>query len=648
MDKKYTALLILTLLTGLLGFAQDKKEKKAEDYIESYAYHTAIETYKSLVKKGYSDARIFKNLGDANYANAQYKEAVSWYSRLFRLKNAGTNTETMYRYAQSLKSNGEYTASKVWMKKLEEQDVQDGRVKKFNDQQDYLEDIKNLSGRYTLKNLAINSTESDFAPSFYGESLVFASVRDTGMVIRQVNEWTNKPFSDLYSVKPRLNGKFSLPEKLSKTLNEKTHETTTAFSKDGKTLYFTRNNSSKGKFSRDKKGVSRLKIYRAVLENGEWSNVTELPINGDDYSVAHPSLSSDEHKLYFASDMKGTLGKSDIYVVDIHSDGSFGKPMNLGSKINTESRETFPFISANNILYFASDGHPGLGGLDIFAADLSNPENFQVTNIGKPINSLEDDFTFIIDETTKKGYFASNRRDGRGSDDIYSFIENETVDYNCRKVFIDGVVKDEKTDEPIANALVVVFDSDSNIIAETFSGFGGKFRLDGPCEGGDYTMVASKGDEGRGEVLLDTIANKDTKGIEIILEKNLDIPSVGTDIIAYLGLTPIYFDLDEDTLRPDASKNLQKVIEFMKWYPDLKVQVQSHTDAKAGKGYNMRLSKRRAKHTVEYLLSQGIEASRISGKGFGETQLTNNCDTRDSCSDERHQENRRSEFVVVE
>lgn len=641
-------LLFFGLSVGMPGNAQIKQKEKAADEIESYAYYEAIETYGNLVKKGYSDARIFKDLGNANYFNARYEQAVSWYKRYFRLKNVEMDTEAMYRYAQSLKSKGEYAAAEVWMQKLGQINTGDARVEKFKDQQDYLQKIKDLSGRYTIKNLAINSSESDFAPSFHGENLVFATARDTGTVMRKVNGWTNKAFSDLYIVKPRMNGKFTYPDKLSDVLNQKTHETTTAFSKDGKTIYFTRNNSERGKFSRDQNGVSRLKIYRAEMKDGEWTDITELPFNGDGYSVAHPALSADGRKLYFASDMKGSLGKSDLFVVDILADGNFGTPKNLGPKINTESRETFPYISSKNILYFASDGHPGLGGLDIFAADLTKPDNFQVRNVGKPINSLEDDFTYIIDETTKKGFFASNRRGGRGGDDIYAFTENETVDYNCRTVAINGVIKDGKTDEPVANALVVVFDDQSNIVTETFSGFEGKFKLEGPCEEGDYNLVASKGDFGRGEILLDSIANINTKDMEIILETDLKEPEPGIDMISYLGLEPILFDLDKDSVRPESSETLEKVIEFMKWYPDLKIEVQSHTDAKAGRRYNMRLSKRRAKNTVEYLLSRGIQSSRISGKGFGETRLINDCTKSESCDDARHQENRRSEFIVVE
>ena len=203
-------------------------------------------------------------------------------------------------------------------------------------------------------------------------------------------------------------------------------------------------------------------------------------------------------------------------------------------------------------------------------------------------------------------------------------------------------------EKPVSNALVVLFDEQSNIIAETFSKFDGRFKLEGPCQDGYYNVVASKGDFGRGEIALENLKNEDATSMEIILGTDLEKPVLGTEMISYLGLEPILFDLNTDTVRSDDFATLDQVIEFMKWYPDLKVQVQSHTDAKSSKSYNLRLSKKRAKNTVAYFLAHGIESSRISGRGFGENQLINHCTESASCIEARHQENRRSEFIVVE
>lgn len=568
------SLLTCTLLQAQNGdtqIAQDKDIEKAKQEITDYAYADAIETYEKMVEEGYADARIFKNLGKAHYMNANYREAAGWYTKLFSLEDAEIDSDDMYRYAQTLKSNGEYTASQEWMQKFEAATGDDLRARKYADNLDYLEEIARQSGRYNLKNLAINSAASDFAPAFNGENLVFSTARDTGAATRKIHGWNNQPFLNLYRTTEDESGQLSHPTKLSKNLNKKTHESSTAFTKDGSTMYFTRNNSQNGKFSRDNDGVSRLKIYRAVLRDGEWKHITELPFNSDAHSTAHPTLNHDETKLYFASDREGSLGQSDIFVVDILSDGGYGTPKNLGTGINTEARETFPFVTASGILYFASDGHPGLGGLDIFAVQLDAKKKGEILNVGKPVNSSQDDFSYIIDEESKKGFFASNREGGIGSDDIYGFTENKELRF-FRETVIENPVKEVETVKPAP---------------------------------------------------------------------------IGADLFKHLELRPILFDSDKAEVRPDAAGILAEIFTYMEEYPEIKIEVRSHTDAVGDADYNLRLSDQRVQNTVAFLISKGIDASRLSGKGYGETELINDCTMASSCSAAQHQENRRSEFVVV-
>ncbi|SHK86064.1 WD40-like Beta Propeller Repeat, partial [Maribacter aquivivus] len=391
---------------AMMVSAQDKKVRKADTKFTNYAYASAIQSYEQLVKDGYTEEEVYKNLGNANYLNANYEEASSWYGKLFSLKGADIDPEYMYRYAQTLKSLENYTESDTWMNKFKSTKTMDQRAIAFGENQDYLEQIEERSGRYELKNIGLNSKVSDFAPSFYEDGLVFSTARDSGLLSKNIHKWNNGSFLNLYKAAQDNQGNFTNVDKLSKKLNKKTHESSTAFTKDGNTMYFTRNNSDDGKFERDEDGVSRLKIYKATKENGEWNNIEELPFNGDSYSVAHPTLNNDETKLYFASDMPGTKGESDIYVVDINKDGTFSTPLNLGERINTEARETFPFVTESDKLYFSSDGHPGLGGLDVFATDLKN-ERGEIYNVGRPLNGEEDDFSYIINEETKKGFFAS-------------------------------------------------------------------------------------------------------------------------------------------------------------------------------------------------------------------------------------------------
>jgi outer membrane protein OmpA-like peptidoglycan-associated protein/tetratricopeptide (TPR) repeat protein len=639
--------IIAFFLIGMLTQAQESKEKKAADNYNDYAFSDAIESYQSLLDKGYSNEQIYKNLGNANYFNAQYDEAANWYEKLFELESSTIEPEYLYRYAQTLKSLEKYADSDKWMQKFKLAKATDQRAIKFEENTDYLHQIEARSGRYDLKNLIINSEESDFAPSFYNDNLVFSTARDSGLTSRNLHDWNNKSFLNLYRSSPNESGDYVSTSPLSKKLNRKTHESSTAFTKDGSTVYFTRNNSVNGKFSRDKEGVSRLKIYRATLKDSEWIDIVELPFNGDDYSVAHPTLNEDESKLYFASDMPGTYGASDIFVVDINSDGTFGTPRNLGNKINTEARETFPFVTDSDILYFSSDGHPGLGGLDVFATNLKYIQRSEIVNAGKPLNSEEDDFSFVIREATQKGFFASNRTGGKGSDDIYSFTELEPLDLKCHTL-IAGIITDQKTGALLANTAVVIYDNNNEIVSKTTTDADGAFNMDGNCSSGDYKLVASKAEYNEGDRTFAVLDAADTTGIELSLEQIRKSAPIGTDLAKYLNIDPIYFDFDKSFIRKDAQISLEKIISYLQEFPEVKVQVGSHTDSRANDAYNISLSKRRAKATVEYLISKGITASRFVGEGFGETQLTNECSNGVPCSRQKHQANRRSEFIVIE
>lgn len=645
MYRKLIYLSLSAILICLSANGQTKKIKKAESQFDDYAYANAIENYERLVKEGFTDEEIYRNLGDANYFNARYKDASGWYSQLFALENVTIDADYMYRYANTLKSTKEYEASDIWMQKYIAAKSDEVRAKLYSTNPDYRKKIEAQSGRYDIKNLPFNSPQSDFAPSFNGEQLVFSTARDSGTVAQRIHQWNNRSFLNLYASNASGSGDFTNAEKLSNGLNRKTHESSTVFTKDGSMVYFTRNNSENGNFSRDNEGVSRLKIYRAELKDGTWTNISELPFNGDDYSCAHPALSPAGDKLYFASDMPGTLGQSDIFVVDLNEDGSIGPTVNLGEKINTESRETFPHITENNALYFSSDGRPGLGGLDIYATNLQDMDTIYVVNIGKPVNGEEDDFSFILNESTGKGFFASNREGGKGEDDIYSFTENEKIDLECHTM-VTGMIKDKELGEPLGNAVIAIY-SGNDLISETVSAKDGSFVLDGDCKEGQYKLIVSKTDYDQENEMFSVSNANDTEGIEIALEKTIKKAPPGTDLVKFLNLEPIYFDLDKAEIRPDASRTMMTVLEYMKAFPDLKIQVQSHTDAKASANYNIRLSQRRAENTVAYLLANGANEAMVTGEGFGETRLTNECTTRESCEDEKHQENRRSEFIVV-
>lgn len=345
--------------------------------------------------------------------------------------------------------------------------------------------------------------------------------------------------------------------------------------------------------------------------------------------------------------MPGGEGQSDIYEIAINSDGSFGEPKNLGNRINTEGKETFPFVSINNDLYFASDGHIGLGGLDVYVTRL-NPQTDEeklVVNIGKPVNSPDDDFAFIVDDESKRGYFSSNREGGRGKDDIYSFLQLEDLKSFC-EITITGVVKDKDTQELLSGAKVSIYDSSNNLLESFIVGDDASYSHVVKCSS-KYFVRAEKEEYLTLEKLVSTPGKTETLDVPLLLEKKIKTADVGDDLAKVLSLNPIYFDFDQHYIRPDAAIELAKVIEVMNQYPNMKIDVRSHTDSHGNDDYNLWLSDERAKSTVKYMVAKGIAADRLTSKGYGETQPVNDCGNDSNCKKSEYQLNRRSEFIIV-
>ncbi len=638
----------LFLLVGAISSAQEGKISRADKKFDQYAFVDARKIYLDVAEKGYESADLFQKLADSYYFNAEYTSAEVWYKKLIDQYQEEIQPEYYFRYAQTLRALKNYELSDAMMSRFHELKGTDTRATLFTESPDYLREISEYKkSKYTLEDIrSINSRYSDFAPTEFEGRLIFASSRDSGSGIKRIHKWNNQPFLDLFQTRVgEESGSFSKPSKFNKQLNSKFHESTTTFSKDGNTVYFTRNNYTKGSYKKDKNGTNKLKIYKSTREEGKgWTEAVELPFNSNEYSTAHPSLNADNTKLYFASDMEGTVGLSDIWVVDILEDGTYGAPVNLGPSINTEGRETFPFMSTNGNLYFASDGHPGLGGLDVYVTSLqSQSDEQQIINIGKPINSSYDDFTFIVNDDTKVGYFASNRKTGMGSDDIYRFLQEEIP---C-DILVDGKVLDKESGAPIQGATVQLLDSDNQVVSSMLSEANGDYNFDtANCEE-QYIVRAIKETYNGDEVVFTTPDESKTITNNLQLELAQKPIEVGDDLTIILDLNPIYFDFDRFNIRPDAALELEKVISVMKQYPNMVIDARSHTDSRGIDSYNLSLSDKRAKSTVAYIISQGIDRNRISGAGYGETQLVNDCGNNSKCSEEEHQLNRRSEFIVI-
>ena len=640
---KIICILALSLVFSM-GYSQKGKIRQASKEYDNLAYLKTSEILLEVAENGFKSVDLLQKLANSFYFNNQMEEAAKWYGELMQMDVTGIDPEYYFRYAQSLKSIENYSESDKWMKKFAEADRSDLRGRAFTSTVDYLSMIDEASREFDVYNLDINTEVSDFGTTQYKNQLIFASSRGGGKKYK----WNEQPYLDLFSADKQDDGSYGNVEKLDSDINTKYHESTVAFTPDDKVIYFTRNNYYNKKYRKSEDGTNRLKIFKATLDDdGDWENIESVHFNGDEYSVAHPTINVQGTKMYFASDMEGTLGKSDIFEVDINEDGSLGDPVNLGPSVNTEGHETFPFVNSDGDLFISSNGFNGLGGLDVFVIrDFENKraanQPMGLENIGRPINSPMDDFGYYENLGTKEGFFTSNRDGGKGDDDIYSFTVPE-----CAQT-VEGTVKDKETMELLSGAIVTLLDAEGNPIDQQTVGTDGMFKFEGLACETEFLVRGQKDTYASDEKRFTTPKKKQKLEIELLLEKDEKEIGEGTDLAETLNIPIIYFDFDKSNIRPDAEVELQKVIAVLKKYPSMTIDVRSHTDSRATSAYNDALSNRRNKSTIKYIVDVGgIAADRLTGKGYGESQLVNNCSDGVKCSEEEHQLNRRSEFIIV-
>lgn len=634
--------ILLLICSSSILQAQNKKVEKANKEFDKYAYIDAREIYLGVVEDGYQSAQVFSKLGDTYYFNGEYEEAALWYEKLIDQYPGEAESIYYYRAAQSLKSLERYEESDQMMDNFAAMGGSGIILKNFQDDKNYLESIAFAAKGYELQKVRVNTDKSDFGPSFYMDKLVFASSSMNTEGVKR-HEWNEQPFLDLYVADMDADGLLSNVSPIGGEINTPYHESSTAFTKDGNTVYFTRNNYIDGKKGRDKNKTIRLKLYKAT-KSGEtfWTNIEELPFNSDDHSVAHPALSIDGKRLYFASDMEGGLGMSDLWYVEIKEDNTYGEPINLGPSVNTEARETFPFISDKNNLYFSSDGRSGLGGLDIYSTPLNSAgKTGAITNLGAPANSNKDDFGFIINEERRLGYLSSNRDGDQGSisDDIYRVQEKCIIS-------ITGLISDVANGDPLPGATVMLLDAENNLVETVTADENGRYEFDAiaACDA-QYLVRANKEGCEFNEEFVETPGATGTITVPVALECD---PCAANDLGCRLQLLPIYFDFDRYNIRPDAAVELAKILAAMRQYPELVIHIESHTDSRGNDAYNEALSEKRAQSTLNWLVDQGISKTRLSAKGYGEYQLVNECANGVECTEVEHQLNRRSMFLIVD
>lgn len=437
------------LCLALTATAQDGggKEKKAHAAYEKFSYDQAIERYEELDE---TDIEVKRNKALSYWRRHNSVAAEPLFKEI--VTTDGHTAEDVYNYASVLRANEKYEESEEWMKKYANMNVTDSRGQMHIKEKGSYQRLRKVSKDFTIKNLDINSEQQDFAATFYKDQVVFASSREGVKPIRRKWNWNRLPFLDVYVADKQDDHSLNNANLMSRKINKKFHEGPVAFNEAGDFMIFTRNNYD----GQSSKGVVRLQLFSSRLVEGKWSKPEALPFNDNEYSVGHASISKDGKTLYFASNMPGGVGGVDIYKASINDDGSYGKAVNLGNKINTEGDEMFPFVhGSGEMLFFSSNGRVGLGGQDVFLAQLKEDQSIgKVMNLGAPVNGSADDFALILNEEQTMGYFSSNREGGKGSDDIYSF--DLLKPFTFGKI-IRGVAKDKKG-ELLASTEVTLFD----------------------------------------------------------------------------------------------------------------------------------------------------------------------------------------------
>ncbi|MBJ2125547.1 OmpA family protein [Flavobacterium sp. IB48] len=689
--------------------AQDQELARAKRFFDKTYYSEAIILYQKLADERPSQ-EVIKNLADSYFYTNELIKAQRYYRLLIGNYSNNLDREYYFRYAQTLKATNSNDDANANLKEYYSKSANAEDMVNFEKELKTLENVTAIGKRFEIKNLAINTPNSEFGAVKYKDNLVFAGVKLKPGLFDKRYKWDNETYLNLVTIPLKnINSADSIIHYFAKELKTGMHESNAVFTKDGKTMYFTRNNSKNGKKKKDDKKISNLQIFKAELVEGKWTNVTSLPFNSPNYSVEHPALSPDEKVLYFASDMPGSIGSFDIYSVNINK-GAFDTPKNLGSEINTDKREQFPFASADNKLYFSSDGHLGYGSLDVFVSEINGNEYSKPVNVGLPLNSNLDDFAFNIDSNTKEGFFASNREGGKGSDDIYQFKEIKDLIVEDCKQFIAGIITDLDTQLALENATVLLQDSENKTLNTITTSADGKFSFTVACEASykisafkeNYTNASKiltldktrdkvndgslalrsleaiqkeekqiaenkrkqeiiieeenkkkealaaielkEKDKKAKEAAIVAAENRKNEKVKEILEKEKDIVKDKERLI--IKTDPIYFDYDLWYIRKESKVILGRVVELMKKYPDMKIEIGSHTDSRGNEKYNADLSQKRANSTREFIIQSGIDSKRVVAKGYGESVPIIKCKTDESCSEEEHELNRRSEFVI--
>lgn len=654
---RFVALLPIFVLLVACG-----TEKKATKAFQLGKYQTAIDLYNKLLEDNPENGHYNYRIAESYRLSNRLNDAESYY---MNAGGRGVNKDSIqFYYAQSLKSNGKYNEAREQLDEL----VKNASIDQLKDRANaeleglaYLEKLNGSENFYRVRNLElINTPSAEYAPAYLNNELYFSSNRGNG----RIYEATGTPYSDLFKVATRgANVDPTTVAPLPQFINDPIrNEGCIAFSPDGRIMVFARGNTSK------KNGGDDVDLYLVRARNDGWSEPVKInaPVNvqyrGADAAELErqygwdstPAFSPDGRTLYFASNRKDkdAQGGTDLYTAQMDSRGRFTRVRNLGPEINTPGNEMFPYVSEDGRLFFASDGHPGYGGLDLFVVNRKNGRNV-IENLGQPMNSALDDFGIFLFRADR-GFFTSNRPDGKGDDDIYTFV-NEDPNLKVINYALQGVTyfrDPEGNLQILPNTRVTLTDSRGEAMQDYITGNDGKFLfrvyenevydLIGETDGyltrrQPYSMVG-KGVDPR--TLTDLVTNVTLDTILI-----LDRKAVNEKFV----LENIYFGFDSTDIKPQAAEELDKLVQLLTDNPEIKIEMGSHTDSVGSFDYNIDLSKRRAESTIRYLINKGISPDRLTAKGYGESQpIARNTNPDGTDNPAGRDKNRRTEFKILE
>ncbi len=598
MKSIFPALLAIFILIAPAEAQKKAKDARAQAAFDAGEYYEAIDLYKDAYNKVDREQKtaIFFKVGECYRIIGDAKAASLWYSKA--LREDYQDPIIFLRHGQMLLVNEKYTEAEDEFKKYRDLVPDDPRGEiGFESCQAAIVWTQNPTG-YIIENMKVfNSRERDFSPAFVNEShteVFLTSTRDEASG-DETHGATGQSFADMFSTSIDRKGKWSVPVPV-ENLNSEFEDGTPNISSDFTKLYYTR-------CKKEKSQQLGCQVFESRSDGEGWQEATVVfETLGDSISTAHPAISPDDNTLYFVSDMPGGIGENDIWKVTLE-DGSWGEPENLGEEINTPGNDLYPYVHPDGTLYFSSDSRVGLGGLDIYKARIDETGSWMVENMRPPINSPDDDFGIVFEGDLERGFFSSSRK-GRGNDEIFSFVLPPLI------FAVNGVVKDERTDQVLPGSKVKSVGSDG-ITVESTTGEDGTFRFMLKTAT-DYVFIASF------EGYLNGKERESTRGLD--QSRDFDVTIYLASTKRAIELPNIFYDFAKWDLRPESMVSLDNLVETLNDNPNVTIELMSHTDSRGTPADNLELSQKRAQSVVDYLISKGIAADRLQAKGYGESQ----------------------------